>query len=138
MTNRTYFLPPDFLSYPAPQPSNPGSIRLGQLISNIDDPGHTIGTLPPLDMTEYKVPIGVVTAAGMGHKDNESSSFYARAFLRAAELIGLQSRTHTGDTNELLSAMQGVEAQTIEPNDSYVKASMEQKEVKAWLGETWI
>ncbi|MCJ1267196.1 hypothetical protein MMC22_007081 [Lobaria immixta] len=74
MTTRTYFLPPDFLSYPAPQPSNPGAIGLGQLILDINDPGHTVGTLPPLGMAGYDMPISTVNVTGMGQTDNSSYS----------------------------------------------------------------
>jgi hypothetical protein len=38
MMGKTYFLPPDFLSFPAAQSEIPGAIQLGQLISSID--GH--------------------------------------------------------------------------------------------------
>ncbi|KAF4467969.1 N-acetylglucosamine-6-sulfatase [Fusarium albosuccineum] len=48
---KTYFLPPDFLSFPAAQGEIPEAIQLGQLVSSIDDPGHAIATLPPLSMT---------------------------------------------------------------------------------------
>lgn len=137
MTTRTYFLPPDFLSYPAPQPSNPGTIRLGQLISDIDDPGHTVGTLPPLDMTGYDMPTGTVKATGMGHTDQKSSSFYARAFLKAVELVGANFNIRVQNTNKLLSAMEEIEAQTIDPKDSYVEASMQREQVQAWLRQTW-
>ena len=110
MTTRTYFLPPDFLSYPAAQPSNPGPIRLDQLISDIDDPGHTVGKLPPLDMAGYDMPIGIVNALGMGHTEESSSAFFVGAFLKAIELVGLHFNTRVQNTNQLLSAMEEIEA----------------------------
>lgn len=137
MTTRTYFLPPDFLSYPAPQPSNPGPIRLGQLILDINDPGHTVGTLPPLNMAGYDMPISTVNVTGMGHTENSSYSFYVRAFLKSVELVGLRFNIQVQNANQLLLAMEEVEAQTIEPKDSYVKASMECKEVQAELSRWW-
>lgn len=137
MPTRTYFLPPDFLSYPAPQPSNPGPIRLGQLISDVHDPGHTVGTLPPLDIALYDMPVGVVNAEGMGHTDTSSSSLYARAFLKAVELMGAQFNAQIQNSNKLLSAMEEIEAQTIDPKDAYVKASFQRDEVQAWLKQSW-
>lgn len=136
MTTRTYFLPPDFLSYPAAQPSNPGPIRLGQLIADISDPGHTVGTLSPLDMTGYDMPIGTVDARGMGHTDNSTSSFYVDAFLKAIELVGLKFNTRVQNSKNLLSAIEEIKAQTIDPKDSYVKASMQREEVQAWLKQS--
>lgn len=137
MTTRTYFLPPDFLSYPAATDSNPGLIRLGQLISDIDDPGHTIGTLPPLDMAGYDMPINALEATGMGHTDHSSSSFFANVFLKAVELVGAKFDVKVQRSNKLLSAMAVIEAQTIDPKDSYVRASMEQAEVQSWLKQSW-
>jgi hypothetical protein len=137
MTTRTYFLPPDFLSYPAATDLNPGAIRLGQLISSIDDPGHTIGTLPPLDMACYDMPINFVDGIGMGHIDNASSSFYGNLFLKAVELVGAKLHVIVQRSNNLLSAMEEIQAQTIDPKDSYVAASMQQPEVQSWLKQNW-
>lgn len=137
MTTRTYFLPPDFLSYPAPTDLNPGPIRLGQLISKIDDPGHTIGTLPPLDMAGYDMPINSVVASGMGHTDNVSSSFYGNLFLKAIEFVGAKLHADVQHSNKLLSAMEEIQAMTVDPKDSYVAASMQQTEVQSWLKQNW-
>ena len=137
MTTQTYFLPPDFLSYPAATDSNPGLIRLGQLISDIDDPGHTIGTLPPLDTAAYDMSINTLEATGMGHTVRSSSSFLANVFFKAVEIVGAKFDVKVQQSNKLLSAMAAIEAQTIDPKDSYVRASMEQAEVQSWLKQSW-
>jgi hypothetical protein len=131
MTTRTYFLPPDFLSYPAPTNSSPGPIRLGQLISRIDDPGHTIGTLSPLDMTGYDMPVHTVEATRMGHTDNVSSSVHASLFLKAFEIIRAKLHADVQRSNKLLSAMKEIHALNIDPKDGYVAASMQQTAVQS-------
>lgn len=108
MTTRTYFLPPNFLSYLVATDSNPGAIRLGQLMSSIDDPGHTIGILPPLDMACYDMLINVVHATGMGHTDNTSSFFYGKLFLKAIEVVGAKLNVNFQHSNKLLSVMEEI------------------------------
>jgi hypothetical protein len=137
MTERTWFLPPDFLSYQAATESNPGHIRLGQLISAIDDPGHTIGTLAPLKIDNDEMPLSEVQATGMDHEDNASSSYVANIFIKAVEVMGAKFNIKVQHSNKLLSAMEEVEAQTFEPNDDYVKKSLQQAKVQSWLKETW-
>ncbi|KAF2733133.1 hypothetical protein EJ04DRAFT_513462 [Polyplosphaeria fusca] len=137
MTTKTFFLPPNFLAYPAATESNPGPIRLGQLISNINDPGHTIGTIPPLNVAPYDMPINIVNAGSMGHTDKSSSSFFANLFLQAIELIGAKLSVNVHHSHKLLSVMETVESQTFDPKDTYVAASMQQPEVQTWLKQSW-
>lgn len=103
---KTYFLPPDFLSYPAATDTYPGAIRLGHLIADIDDPSHAISTLPPLPMEGYNMPIGNFEGTGMGHTDNTSSSIYAKLFLKAVSLVKATSNIDVQTASKLLSAME--------------------------------
>jgi hypothetical protein len=106
-------------------------------MSSIDDPGHTIGTLPPLDMACYDMPINVVHATGMGHTDNISLSFYGKLFLKAVEVVGAKLIVNFQHSNKLLSVMEEIQAQSIDPKDSYVAASIQQPEVQSWLNQSW-
>lgn len=135
MAKRTIYLPPSFLFSPAATEKSPGSIQLGSLISDIKDPGHTIGTLPPLDMSEYNMPIPNLYARSMGHVDNSSSSFSANVLVKAIELVGAQLGVRVQNSNKLLSAMEEIKTEGFDPQDSYVQASLEQEAVKTWLNE---
>lgn len=88
-------------------------------------------------MTCYDMPINFVDATGMGHTNNASSSFYGNLFLKAVELIGAKLNINAQSSNKLLSAMEEIQAQTIDPKDTYVAASMQQPEVQSWLKQTW-
>ncbi|KAI0381120.1 hypothetical protein F5Y04DRAFT_255810 [Hypomontagnella monticulosa] len=135
MSEKTIYLPPNFLFYPAATEKSPGSIQLGALISNIGDPKHAIGTLPPLDMAPYKMSIDTLDAGSMGHVDNSSSSFSANMFIKAVELLGAKLNLSVQNSNKLLSAMEEIKTEEFDPKDSYVKASLEQQAVKDWLNE---
>ncbi|KEY75221.1 hypothetical protein S7711_07136 [Stachybotrys chartarum IBT 7711] len=134
---KTYFLPPDFLSFPAAQGEVPGAIQLGQLVSSINDPGHAIATLPPLSMTTYNMVTGSVKASGLGHHDSASSSFFGELFLKAVSLVGARLKVNVQRSEGLLAAIDEIEALSIDPKDTYVKASLEQTEVQKWLKAEW-
>lgn len=134
---KTYFLPPDFWSFPAGQGDTPGAIQLGQLISSIDDPGHAIATLPPLPMDTYNMIPGSVKASGLGHCDTASSSFTSELFLRAVSFVGARLNVKVQNSESLLAAIEEIEARSIDPKDAYVKASLEQTEVQSWLRSGW-
>ena len=135
MTEKTIFLPPSFLFYPAATEKSPGSIQLGSLISDIKDPGHTIGTLPPLDMSMYNMPIANMDAGSVGHVDNISSSFSANMLVKAIELLGAQLNLRVQRSDRLLSSMEEIKTEGFDPKDSYAQASLEQQKVKSWLNE---
>lgn len=135
MAPKTIYLPPDFLFYPAATEKSPGSIQLGSLIFDIKDPGHMIGTLPPLDMSKYNMPITDLDAGSMGHVDNSSSSLSAKVLVKAVELLGAQLGFRDQKSDGLLSAMEEIKAEGFDPQDSYVQASLEQEKVKTWLHE---
>ena len=134
---KTYFLPPDFWSYPAAIGDNPGAIQLGQLISSIDDPGHAVATLAPLDMSAYKMPIGTTKAAGLGHRDTSESSFLSDLFLKAVSIVGAKLKVKVQSSESLLSTIAQIESLVIDPKDGYVKESLSQPEVQAWLKAGW-
>jgi hypothetical protein len=137
MSKKTYFLPPNFLSYPAATASNPGKIKLGQLISDIDDPGHTIGTLLPLDLARHDIPNDSVKLEGMGHTASSSTSYHANLFLKAVEIVSGKFNITVSSSNKLLSIIEEIEAQSIDPKNSYVSASLQQSEVQSWLRASW-
>lgn len=139
MTTKTYFLPPDFLSYPAGDGIKTGRIRLGQLIHDIDDPAYTIATLPPKDLSLYTaaIPINRMEMGTMGHTDNASSSYLGGLFVKAVGLIGANFRANTSHSEKPLTAMDELQSLTIDPTDTYVANSMAQTAVQTWLNGRW-
>ncbi|KAH6982504.1 hypothetical protein EDB80DRAFT_736930 [Ilyonectria destructans] len=132
----TYFLPPDFLSYPAPQEGNPGPIQLGQFISSHKDPGHTVASLAPLDLEEYGIKTHTVSGTAMAHKYSTSATEHASLFLKSVELVGAKLGFSFQDTdfNNLLSEIEQFEAQSIIVKDeTYVKDSMGKPEIQGWI-----
>lgn len=73
----------------------------------------------------------------MGHTENASSSFYGNLFLKAVEFVGAKLHVNVQRSNKLLSAMEEIQALTIDPKDSYVAASMQQADVQSWLKQNW-
>ncbi|KAM7202537.1 hypothetical protein V8F33_002757 [Rhypophila sp. PSN 637] len=134
---KTYFLPPDFWSYPAAQDTDPGAIQLGHLIGAIDDPGHPVGTLPPLDMTNYKITIRPLSTSKVGHREISSSSYLADLFLKAVSALGAKLKVQVQHSESLLSTIAELKATTIDPIDTYVKDSLAQEAVQAWLKDKW-
>ncbi|KFY94184.1 hypothetical protein V498_04005 [Pseudogymnoascus sp. VKM F-4517 (FW-2822)] len=138
MTKRTFFLPPDFMSFPAETKEYHGKIRLGQLISDIKDPGHPIGTLPPLDLKSYPtMQVGTVKQAMLDHTNKATSSSFAKLLIKAVELVGADLEQKTQRSSELLSAIAEIEVKTMDPSDSYVEASLQQAKVQSWMKRTW-
>lgn len=138
MTTRTYFLPPDFLSYSAGNAVTPGRIRLGQLIHSIDDPAYTVRTLPPVDLAQYKdIPMRELEFSCMDHSDAESSAKLYSLFIKAVGIVGAKLGFQTTHSSKLLSVMNRLESQTIDPTDKYVGASVAQADVQSWLNSRW-
>ena len=151
----TYFLPPDFLSYPAPQEGNPapaqgnpapeggltpqkgnqGPIQLGQLISDHKDPGQTVASLAPLNLAKYGIFPNKVFGSAMEHKNSESSSSHASLFLKAVQLVGIKLgfSIQDADSKSLLSEIEEIEAQSVVVTNAYVKDSMLQTEAQEWI-----
>ncbi|ORY09033.1 hypothetical protein BCR34DRAFT_603179 [Clohesyomyces aquaticus] len=138
MTTKTYFLPPDFLSYPAGDAIKNGRIRLGQLIHDINDPASTIRTLPPQDVTPYTtMPIQRLEVGNMGHTDKASSSYLGSLFVKAVGIFGANFRINTSHSEKLLAAMHELQSVTIDPIETYLTDSMAQDKVQEWLNERW-
>jgi hypothetical protein len=88
-------------------------------------------------MDGYKIDVHKVFAEGMGHTDNDSSSFYGNLLLKAVKSVGAQLKINIQRATKLLSEIAKIEAQSIGLTDDYVTASMEQPRVQAWLGQGW-
>ena len=73
----------------------------------------------------------------MGHTDNSSSSFSANLLVKAVELVGAKLNINTKNSRNLLSAMDEIKTEAIDPDDDYVKKSIEQPKVQSWLKATW-
>lgn len=131
----TYFLPPDFLSYPAPQEGNPGPIQLGQLISDHKDPSQTIASLAPLNFAEYGIIPNKISGTAMEHKNSASASSHSSLFLKAVQLVGINLgfSIQDVDSKNLLSEIEEIETRSIVAKDAYVKDSILQIEVQEWI-----
>jgi hypothetical protein len=131
----TYFLPPDFISYAFESEADSGPIRLGQLISDINDPGQPVGSLEPLDPKSYDIEPRSIPGDNFSHIYEAQTSLSASLFLKAVQVIGLNFsiQVDKSDYSQLLSEIAGFEARSFEVKESYVRASMEQPSVQMWI-----
>lgn len=138
MTSKTVFLAPVFFSYLASKGSDPGpvlygSIKLGSLITRIGSPGHSIGWGLPLDMTDYNMSIRTLDEASIDHTDDSSLSFSQKLFVEAVELVGAKRNIDIKNPHKVVSAMDEIKMEMIDPSDAYVKASIRRPNVQSWL-----
>lgn len=118
MPKPTFFLPPHFHNPPD------GPLKLGQLITAVDDPGNALDTPEPFLSRNINVYTNELTVES--HDYTAESSAELSLFAKAIQAIGVKAGVNWGaqQRESILSHIERLEVSFIQPDDNYVKASL--------------
>ncbi|KAM5431790.1 hypothetical protein MferCBS31731_007703 [Microsporum ferrugineum] len=124
----TYFLPANFDFPPPPD----GPVKLGQLISEPENPGRPVNPKGPVSFEGYEGMKMYTNSTEFSLRNHGESTAEAGLFLRALELTSakLGAGLSRGMASYILNDIKKLDVEFIEPTNDYVKASMEVPEVK--------
>ncbi|KAI9782135.1 MAG: hypothetical protein M1839_005482 [Geoglossum umbratile] len=127
----TYFIPAIFDNPPPPT----GPLKLGQMITKVEDPGTPIDPSGPEDLADNNIEIQPNSVNIFRHMYSDRADTTAGLFFTALQSVALKLHI-TFDRHtfiDILDEIDTLDVEFIQVNNEYVQKSMERPAVKAFL-----